>query len=529
VFGRPAAAALLVALAAAVGFCYADVFGLLVTQWRSVDAYSHGFLVPVISLYVAGRRAPLLKAAPVRPAYWTGSAVLAAGLGALVAGRAAGVASMAQVSLIATLAGLVLLLFGRRALRVLWLPLGYLLLMIPMWDIVTEPLHQPFQQLSATIGTSLMRLVGVPVHQEGTFLYLPSITLEVAKVCSGVNYLVAVVAVAVPLAYLSFRDTVRRVALVTFSVSVAILANSLRVALIGFLVHHDLAGDNIHGPGHMLQGFFVAVIGYSAILFGVAGLSRLPGRTAPTGPPAPVVAPPHEARLGRGHGVALGLACAALLAAGTLRPLAGGTLASSPAVPQTVGVWEPGVTTGLFLPPRLDFLPPPTAWHAYRHPSGTRVLLYIGEYTAGTRPDGVRRFWTDGLDREATTTELLDERAGRMTVRQVRTGSEGFELQAVFWYDLNGSTAASRFTAKLYGVWHTVTGAGRPPVVIVAAVAGTRGTIAPIDRQLLLDFVRELRPLVDRAIRGTEPSGSARSAEAPVPPAAAGAEIPTHG
>ncbi|MDR7420453.1 MAG: EpsI family protein [Armatimonadota bacterium] len=528
-FRRPLPVVLLVGLAAALGFCYVDVFSTLLTQWSSVDAYSHGFLVPFISLYLAGRRASLLSAAPVRPAYWTGSAVLVSGLGILLAGRAAGVASVAQVSLIAALAGIILLSLGWQALRVLWLPVAYLLLMMPMWDVATEPLHEPFQRLSATIGTGLLRLAQVPVYQEGTLLYLPSITLEVAKVCSGVNYLVAVIAVAVPLAYLSFQDILRRVTLVVFSISVAILANSLRVALIGFLVHHDLAGDNIHGPGHVLQGFFVAVIGYAAIFFGVTILSRFPGRMISGGPVEPIATPPRRARLARGHVAALGVASMALVAAGTLRPLPGRTLAHAPAVPEAVGAWTRSVTTGLPLPERLDYLPPRSAWQAYQHPNGTRVLLYIGEYTAGVRSDGVRRFWTDGLDREASTADLIEESSARVAVRHVRTASDGLELQAVFWYDLNGGTTASRFTAKLYGVWHTVMGAGRPPVVVVAALTGTRGAVTPSERQLLLDFARALHPLIDPALRNTEPRGREAPAQARPDSRTAGAEVVAHG
>jgi exosortase len=526
---RRDAAALLVSLVVALAFCYLDVFRTLLTQWSSVDAYSHGFLVPFISLYLAGRRASLLSAAPVRPAYWAGSTFLLGGLACLLVGRAAGVASIAQVSLIATLAGLILLAFGRRALAILSLPVAYLLLMMPMWDVLTEPLHEPFQRLSATIGTGLLRLAGVPVHQEGTFLYLPSITLEVAKVCSGVNYLVAVIAVAVPLAYLSFHDTTRRVVLVAFSISVATLANSLRVALIGFLVHHDLAGDNIHGPGHVLQGFFVAVVGYAAILFGMTLLSRFPGRGRPAGPSGPV-APPHRfAILTRGHVTVLGAAALVLVAAGTLRPLSGRLLAAEPVVPEVLGAWTRSLTMGIPLPERPDNLPPRSAWQAYQHAEGTRVLLYVSEYGAGLRSDGVRRFWTDSLDREAVTVGLFESPAPRVSVRQVRTGIEGIELQAIFWYDLNGRTTPSRFLAKLYGAWHTVTGMGRPPVVVVVALAATRGTMTPLDRTLLHDFARQLHPLIDAALRTSAPRRSWRPTDPRPDARLAHAREATHG
>ena len=49
-------------------------------------------------------------------------------------GNTRGARSLQQVSLLVTLAGFILMLFGRRVFRLTWVPLLYLLLAMPIWD-----------------------------------------------------------------------------------------------------------------------------------------------------------------------------------------------------------------------------------------------------------------------------------------------------------------------------------------------------------------------------------------------------------
>jgi EpsI family protein len=145
--------------------------------------------------------------------------------------------------------------------------------MLPIWDFVTDPLHVPFQVVSANLGVMLLRGVGIPVFQDGVFIHLPNITLEVARACSGVNYLIAVLATSIPLATIVLTSVWKRVVLVLLAMAVSALANSLRVALIGMLAYYDLSGD-LHGPYHMLHGVFVSLVGYAVIFGGLWVLSR---------------------------------------------------------------------------------------------------------------------------------------------------------------------------------------------------------------------------------------------------------------
>ena len=121
----------------------------------------------------------------------------------------------------------------------------------------------------------LLQLADLPVYREGTTIALPNVTLEVARACSGVNYLVAVVALGLPMAYVHLSGIWRRATLLLAAVVVAALSNGLRVALIGVLAYYEV-GSPLHGPFHVLHGLFVAGIGYVVLFVGLRVLTPKP-------------------------------------------------------------------------------------------------------------------------------------------------------------------------------------------------------------------------------------------------------------
>ena len=96
-----------------------------------------------------------------------------------------------------------------------WAAIAYLLLMVPLWDGFTEPLHsevpEPVGQhrrADAATSSASRRIARARSSR------CPTLTLEVARACSGVNYLVAVLALGLPLGYLYLRSPWRRVVLI---------------------------------------------------------------------------------------------------------------------------------------------------------------------------------------------------------------------------------------------------------------------------------------------------------------------------
>src|SRR5688500_125997 len=244
--GRVIAAAV---ASAAFGICYAGVIASLVETWSTHYLYSYGFAVPLIAAYVVWSRSERSPAPAGVPDYALGVPVTLAGVAMLLIGRVGTLALTEQTSLVVTLTGLLLLLFGRHVVKSHWFAIAYLLLMVPIWSVPISHLQDPSRILSAKIATGLLDFTGVPVLRQGTDILLPSHTLAVLLECSGVNQLIAVTAMVLPAAYLWLGTVARRIALIISAVVISYLANGFRIALVGWLAVNGFGDGEISGSG----------------------------------------------------------------------------------------------------------------------------------------------------------------------------------------------------------------------------------------------------------------------------------------
>ena len=353
----------------------------MIDLWNRSPMYSHGYVVPAISAYLVWALRDRLAALPAAPAVPAGLAAILISALLLLGCEASGIQVVGQFGLVVGVVGCALLAFGAARVRVAWMAFAYLLLMVPFWDALTDRLHAPFQNLSASIGVQLISAVGIPASRDGIFLRLPGITLEVARACSGINYLIAVLALGVPLTYLTLRSPWRRVALVTVALVVAALSNGLRVALIGVLAYYDV-GSPLHGPGHVLHGLFVAGIGHAVLLVGVAWMRDRDPAAAPAAVTPSAVMPLSSAY--QPSMVAAVVACLFLAvpaAVGTRSRAAVALTAPLDALPRELGRWD--------VDPFASAPAAPAWWNPdavlsrrYRTVEGRVVDLYVGYYQA---------------------------------------------------------------------------------------------------------------------------------------------------
>ncbi len=141
-------------------FAYGRVMPLLLRTW-SRDDYSHGFLVPIIALYFIWADRKRLKTLLVEPNIIGGLIFTLMGSFMLLVGVIGGSVIIQELSLIVIIPGLVLMLLGNRYLMALALPLIYLILMVPILDEVIEKIHWPFQLFSATMSSTLLKILNI--------------------------------------------------------------------------------------------------------------------------------------------------------------------------------------------------------------------------------------------------------------------------------------------------------------------------------------------------------------------------------
>ncbi|HJS12187.1 exosortase A [Sphingopyxis sp.] len=224
----------------------ADVAGI----WWNSSTFTHCLLIVPMIGWLVSQRAALLR--PLTPVYWWPALLWMAGAGLVwLVGEAAGVGLFRQLGLILMLQGAVAATLGEKLVRALLFPLGYALLLVPFG----EELVPLLQTLTAYISVVLLHLSGIPAEMEGVFITTPAGFFEVAEACSGVNFLIAMLAFAVFAAHLCFRSWTRRIVFVVAALATTILANALRAY--GTMVAAEIWGiEAAGGIDHIFYGWF---------------------------------------------------------------------------------------------------------------------------------------------------------------------------------------------------------------------------------------------------------------------------------
>lgn len=225
----------------------------LLEIWAKDAGWSHGFVVPLISLFFIRLKWEQLQRLRPAGSLW-GLAVLAVGTCSQVLFRATGVEHMSCLSIVVVLYGVALFVLGWEYLKILWLPIGYLVFALPPPTALYVAMTMPMQRLAAELGVQLLPLFGGDGVRHGTVIDVIFSTgraqLEVAQACSGMRMLIAFFALAVALGYSTERPVWQKVALAACALPIAILCNCLRVTLTGVLavkVSPDWATGDAHG------------------------------------------------------------------------------------------------------------------------------------------------------------------------------------------------------------------------------------------------------------------------------------------
>lgn len=204
-----------------------------------------------------------MQAQPFAPTSW-GVIALVFSLVLGFIGAALGESFLSRLSLVLTIAALVLVIAGWGIFRLLIFPLTYLFLMVPPPYALVKQTSNLLKRFDAAAATEVLQIIGVPVHRDFYYLNLPNITLEIADVCSGIASLFAMIALGIVYIYfLPARYSVK-VGLVAGLVGFPILANLFRIILIATSVYY-------YGP-LMLESFLHQFTGTSTFLLSLGML-----------------------------------------------------------------------------------------------------------------------------------------------------------------------------------------------------------------------------------------------------------------
>jgi exosortase D (VPLPA-CTERM-specific) len=253
---------------AAVAVAIAAFYGALtelVTRWIRQDEYSHGFFIPLITLWLLWTRRDALRASVGRPSFVGLALVLVAALMHVV-GQLSSFFLLSQLGFVIALMGIVASIGGWFLLKIAFIPIAFLVFAIPLPYFIDSILSWRLQLISSELGVWFIRLLQVPVYLEGNVIDLGQYKLQVVEACSGLRYLYPLLSLGFLAAYF-FRAPLWQRAVVLFStIPITIVMNSFRIGMVGVLV--DRWGtEQADGLLHFFEGWviFLACAGLLAV------------------------------------------------------------------------------------------------------------------------------------------------------------------------------------------------------------------------------------------------------------------------
>jgi exosortase len=220
-------------LALLLSVLYFRSFIWLTNAWLTDPYYSHGFLVLIISGFIAWRNIREHKKEdeiesepdPFKPGIYT----FAFGLLLYTVGFIKLFPFLSALSFLFTLSGLILYFYGKPLMRSLLFPVSFLIFAIPLPLVILEKLTFVLQSFSAHYSASIIELLGIPVERIGAEIHLQNAAFTIGLPCSGMNTLISLLAMAAILIYILRCSVCKKAILFCAAVPIAIGANIFRI------------------------------------------------------------------------------------------------------------------------------------------------------------------------------------------------------------------------------------------------------------------------------------------------------------
>ncbi len=240
-------------------------------RWWTDDDYSYGFFIPIVSMYLFWDNRRALKGVSFANAWTVLPFLILSVLVSLygILGSSGNIAMPIIPILVILFAAFC---FGTSFTKSFFLPLAFLIFMIPVPDIVERYLGLFLKSVSTRAGASIIGLFNIPVHVSGNVIDLGVSQLQVVDACSGMRGVFALLALGVIYAYFFEKAPWKRIVSVLATMPIAVAANALRIGITGILTEH-YGGAMAEGFFHGFSGWILFVVAF-AFLFVIGRVLR---------------------------------------------------------------------------------------------------------------------------------------------------------------------------------------------------------------------------------------------------------------
>lgn len=263
---------------------YIPTLAWMIDRWMQKESYyGHGFLIPLVSLFIVWQRRSILRETMVN-GRWSmapsggfalnslGLWVVGFALLAHIVCAALRVYFVSGFTFIAALSGLILFFFGKEILRKLTFPLFFLATMIPLPLVLIGNLTVRLKLFATEAATFILNRIGFPSVHDGNVIIMPHSHIIIEAPCSGLRSLISLLTLGLIFAYAMKMPMWKKAVLFLSSIPIAVATNIIRILLLAIV--NDLYGEKIAmGFFHDASGFLLFAIAF-LMLYGVGNILK---------------------------------------------------------------------------------------------------------------------------------------------------------------------------------------------------------------------------------------------------------------
>jgi exosortase len=198
--------------------------------WRQSDEYSSGLLVPFLAVYVLWSRRHDIALYPVRPSIWGFFAFVGAQVVRLL-GLFLMYSSAERLSVVLSIAALILLLFGWKFFRKISPILLFLCLMLPLPNVVQYYVGLNLQRWATSSAVFCLEVIGYAVTQDGHTIEMGNVSVAVLEACNGLRMITAFFVISGLVVLLVERAWWEKLVILISSLPIALLCNTIRLTV----------------------------------------------------------------------------------------------------------------------------------------------------------------------------------------------------------------------------------------------------------------------------------------------------------
>ena len=243
---------------------YIPTFKWMIERWNAFESpYSHGILIPLISIYLVWQRRDTLKTIPLKT-YMPGLVIAAAGLMMHIICAALNVYFISGATFVFVLWGLILFFFGKEMMGKLIFPVFFLFAMVPMPLAAVSALNVKLKLFAAHASVAVLNRIGFPSMLDGSTIRMPYSFIEVAAPCSGLRSLISLLTLGLLFSYAIKVSYVKKAILFLSGIPIALASNIVRIMLISIV--NDLYGEKAAmGKFHDFSGYMVFAVAFAGL------------------------------------------------------------------------------------------------------------------------------------------------------------------------------------------------------------------------------------------------------------------------